>query len=527
MSRVLSFIALMLCMYSVTFSQNEQATIKIEKYKDGETTIIEKNIELKDGQDINSILQELEVLDDLGNLKDGQSFEVNVKKSSGLDIDQDIKIEYFDMPEFSFELESKAFLGVMLSEISEGNGVLVQDVIEGTQAEKAGLQSGDIILSFNGKSYVSVEELVSSIGNLLPGDSAEVVFSRNGETLSEIIELGEKKIYPFELKTFPFSDYPNSEMELDENGMRIYEFHMEDENLWPGMVEENEKAFLGVSPSYECTENGQEGVLIDNVTPNSTAELMGIQSGDRITKIFKDDVNSFEELAHMIKNLNKGDEIKVELIREGKKLKFKGELGAKSDQHLYQGFDMFQGFENTPHQGEFFFKYDGKEDSIHPQGLEQRLNEMMMEFDMNEDFNSEEFEREIEEMLTPLSEDLAIISEEINVFISIETISNEDLTQVNQNATEELKSEDDLQFDFIKFFPNPSNGEFNLRFKLPTSDEFKILIYDQLGKIVYEEVSMGELEYNGRINLSSLENGSYFLQIIQTDKTYSRKIIKE
>lgn len=523
MSRVLSFIALMLCMYSITYAQNQQATIKIEKSKDGETTIIEKNIELKDGQDMNSILQELGVLDDIGNLKDGQSFEINFNKSSGLDIDQDIKIEYFDMPEFSFELESKAFLGVMLSEISEGIGVLVQDVIEGTQAEKAGLQSGDTILSFNGKSYVSVEELVSSIGNLMPGDSAEVVFSRNGETLSEIIELGEKKIYPFELKTFPFSDYPDSEMELDENGMRIYEFHMEDENLWPGMVEENEKAFLGVSPSYEFTENGQEGVLIDNVTPNSTAELMGIQPGDRITKIFKNDVNSFEELAHMIKNLNKGDEIKVELIREGKKLKFKGELGAKNDQHLYQGFDMFKGFENTPHQGEFFFRYNGKEDSIHLQGLKQRLNEMMMEFDMNEDFNSEEFE----EMLTPLLDDFAIISEEINVSISIETISNEDLTQVNQNATEELRIEDDLQFDFINFFTNPSNGEFTLRFKLPNSDEFKILIYDQLGKTVYEEVRMGELEYNGSINLSSLENGSYFLQIIQTDKTYSRKIIKE
>ena len=142
---------------------------------------------------------------------------------------------------------------------------------------------------------------------------------------------------------------------------------------------------------------------------------------------------------------------------------------------------------------------------------------------MNEDFNSEEFE----EMLTPLLDDFAIISEEINVSISIETISNEDLTQVNQNANEELRIEDDLQFDFINFFPNPSNGEFTLRFKLPNSNEFKILIYDQLGKTVYEEVRMGELEYNGSINLSSLENGSYFLQIIQTDKTYSRKIIKE
>ena len=169
MSRVLSFITFMLCMYSITYGQNQQAIIKIEKSENGETTIIEKNIKLSAGQDINSILKELGVLDELGNLKEGQSFEINLKKLNGLDIDQDIKIEYFDMPEFDFELESKAFLGVMLTELPEKSGVLIQDVIEDSQAEKAGLQRGDILISFNGQKYHCVEELVSSIGVLKPG----------------------------------------------------------------------------------------------------------------------------------------------------------------------------------------------------------------------------------------------------------------------------------------------------------------------------------------------------------------------
>jgi len=527
MSRVLSFITFMLCMYSITYGQNQQAIIKIEKSENGETTIIEKNIKLSAGQDINSILKELGVLDELGNLKEGQSFEINLKKLNGLDIDQDIKIEYFDMPEFDFELESKAFLGVMLTELPEKSGVLIQDVIEDSQAEKAGLQRGDILISFNGQKYHCVEELVSSIGVLKPGDSVEVVYTRKGELLSEVIALGEKKVSPFELKTFPNSDYPTPEVELDENGMRIYEFHMENENLRSGMDDEDEKAFLGVSPSYECSVNDEEGVLIGNVTPNSTAQIMGIQTGDRITKLFKDEVSTFEELAIIIKNLNKGDEIKIELLRDGKKMKLKGELGSRNDQQHLQGFDMFQRFESQPQQGEFFFRYDGEEDSIHLQGLEERLNEMMMDFEMNEEFNTGKFEREIEEMLTPLLEDLTILTEEISISIYIEPVTPEDLTQVNQNATEKLRTNDDLLFDFVNFFPNPNNGEFTLRFKLPNSDKFKILIYDQVGKTVYEEIRVGESEYNGSINLNGLADGPYFLQIIQSDKTYSRKIIKE
>ena len=527
MCRILSFITFMLCMYYITYGQNQQAIIKIEKSENGETTIIEKKIKLSAGQDINSILKELGVLDELGNLKEGQSFEINLKKLNGLDIDQEIKIEYFDMPEFDFELESKAFLGVMLTELPEKNGVLIQDVIEGSQAEKSGLQRGDILISFNGQKYYSVEELVSSIGVLKPGDSVETVYTRNGELFSEVIELGERKVSPFELKTLPYSDYPNPEEELDENGMRIYEFHMENENLWPGINEEDEKAFLGVSPSYECSVNDEKGVLIGNVTPSSTAQIMGVQPGDRITKLFKDEVSTFEELAYIIKNLNKGDEIKIELLRDGKKLKLKGKLGSRNDQQHHQGFDMFQGFESPPQQGEFFFKYDGEEDSIHLQGLEERLNEMMMDFEMNEDFNSGEFEKEIQEMLTPLVQDLNILTEEISISIYIEPITPEDLTQVNENATEKLKTNDDLLFDFVNFFPNPNNGEFTLRFKLPNSDKFKILIYDQVGKTVYEERRVGESEYKEIINLSVLADGPYFLQIIQSNKTYSRKIIKE
>ena len=84
MSRILSFITFMLFMYSITYGQNQQALIKIEKSENGGTTIIENKIKLSAGQEINSALKESGVLDELGNLKEGQSFEINLKELNGL-----------------------------------------------------------------------------------------------------------------------------------------------------------------------------------------------------------------------------------------------------------------------------------------------------------------------------------------------------------------------------------------------------------------------------------------------------------
>ncbi len=209
-------------------------------------------------------------------------------------------------------------------------------------------------------------------------------------------------------------------------------------------------------------------------------------------------------------------------------MKLSGVLGSRTNQHNIHGHDMFREFESAPNNmGEFFFKYDSDEDSIHLEGIEERLEEMMRSFDQGSNFNSEEFEREIEEILTPMLEELGMVEEEINISISIESITAQDLESVNSNATDELRVEDDLEFEFVNFFPNPNNGEFTLRFKLPTDDEFKVIIFNQVGKTVYEEIRVGESDYNNNIDLNSLANGPYFLQILQGERTYSRKIIKE
>ncbi|MEM9159416.1 MAG: Do family serine endopeptidase [Verrucomicrobiota bacterium] len=89
----------------------------------------------------------------------------------------------------------RGFLGVgiqdLTSDIAEGfglentNGALVTEVNDGTPAEKAGLQSGDIIVEVDGKEVDSTGELRLNIGGKLPGTEIDFVIIRDGERMTK------------------------------------------------------------------------------------------------------------------------------------------------------------------------------------------------------------------------------------------------------------------------------------------------------------------------------------------------------
>ncbi|MBC8113067.1 MAG: PDZ domain-containing protein [Candidatus Saccharimonas sp.] len=86
-----------------------------------------------------------------------------------------------------------ACLGVKPSrELGEG-GLSIGEVVPGSAADQAGLQSEDIILEFDSVSIPKFDTLVEQIGKHQPGDKIHVLFSRNGEKKTTTVELGEWK----------------------------------------------------------------------------------------------------------------------------------------------------------------------------------------------------------------------------------------------------------------------------------------------------------------------------------------------
>lgn len=82
------------------------------------------------------------------------------------------------------------YIGVVGTNITEDKaslyklpvGALIMEVTEGGPADLAGIEAGDIITEFNGKTVMDMETLSEIIGEMEVGQSASVHIIRNGET---------------------------------------------------------------------------------------------------------------------------------------------------------------------------------------------------------------------------------------------------------------------------------------------------------------------------------------------------------
>ena len=90
-------------------------------------------------------------------------------------------------------LESKkGFLGISMEAAKDGSGLYVVDVLEGTGAQDAGLQSGDLIQAIDGVAMATTHALSNTVSESEPGDVVVLQIIREEETLMVEITLGDK-----------------------------------------------------------------------------------------------------------------------------------------------------------------------------------------------------------------------------------------------------------------------------------------------------------------------------------------------
>ena len=99
------------------------------------------------------------------------------------------------------ETPTHAQLGVTLSSVtasmaqrnglSTSSGAYIASVNEGTGAAEAGLQPGDIIVSFNGSKVESSSDVMVGVRGCNPGDTVTLGINRDGKTLDVSVTLGE------------------------------------------------------------------------------------------------------------------------------------------------------------------------------------------------------------------------------------------------------------------------------------------------------------------------------------------------
>ena len=85
-----------------------------------------------------------------------------------------------------------AYLGVSVSDSSNGAGAAVGCVVANAPADKAGLKAGDVITALDGNPVSSADDLTSALGSRLPGDSVTLTVDRNGTTKTITVTLGNR-----------------------------------------------------------------------------------------------------------------------------------------------------------------------------------------------------------------------------------------------------------------------------------------------------------------------------------------------
>jgi serine protease Do len=171
----------------------------------------------------------------------------------------------------------------------DNKGVLLSEVIPDSPAAKAGLQSGDIMLEFQGKKVEAPADLQRAVGLTSPGASAKVkVWRDQGEKTVEV-KIGEA---------------PDEQREARGSGPR------------------GGKSALGldvrpITPEIARQLNLRttEGVIVARVEDGSAAEEAGIQRGDVIREVNRQKVRSMADFEKATKDAKEGDRLTVLLQR--------------------------------------------------------------------------------------------------------------------------------------------------------------------------------------------------------------------
>ncbi|NUQ89066.1 MAG: PDZ domain-containing protein, partial [Glycomyces artemisiae] len=80
-------------------------------------------------------------------------------------------------------------LGAELGESELGVGVTLATIVDGSPADDAGLEDGDLLTSFDGTRVTENTQLIALIRKLAPGTVVTVVYERDGEEHSAQVTL--------------------------------------------------------------------------------------------------------------------------------------------------------------------------------------------------------------------------------------------------------------------------------------------------------------------------------------------------
>lgn len=336
------------------------------------------------------------------------------------------------------EQSDRAFLGVYSEDLSKEKadqlgidnpyGSYVTSVFGNSAAADGGLKPFDYIYGIDEYRVGEDQNLSDILRKYKAGEKAVVHFVRKGKNYQFNITFGKRS-----------------------------------EAKEPGNRERCEDPFLGVQESERS--QTEKGVRV-SVVGKSTAQSLGLRSGDVITSINGYPMIDWSDIGPAVDMMNVGDNIKINYFRAGQKMEASGKIGSYCDTYGQRS--------NAPN-------------------------------------------------IWTAKVDDAIKLEEVK--IDIHDLPANRIRSINQDLDLELGVSNSLTVNKLLFSPNNRLGLLELQFELPEKGKTMIQIFNNQGRQVYTyDLGYFSGEFSDQVDLLQNGTGTYYLSVQQENKSMVKEL---
>ncbi len=199
------------------------------------------------------------------------------------------------------------YLGIQLreldAELAEGmglniqKGIVVESVQPNTPASKAGFQTGDVIVRYNGEDVRDDGKFRLKVAETPVGKTVPVVVMRSGKEEKVNVTVGER---------------PDEDV--------VASAPTPESDAWLGLHVEDAQS--GQARRQYRLDRGEEGVVVMGVEEGSPADEAQLREGDVITEVYSHEVRNIEDYVTISKQLKERKDPIAFLVKRGRSTTF-------------------------------------------------------------------------------------------------------------------------------------------------------------------------------------------------------------